>query len=638
MAKLNVFIPITKVDVAKRLVYGIATSEKVDKAGEVMDYDSTKPLYKEWTDDFEKATNGKSLGNVREMHSNIAAGKLTSISFDDENKKIEVCAHVVDDSSWKKVQEGVLTGFSHGGDYIARWKDKQNPEITRYTAKPSELSLVDNPCLAEATFELIRADGGRELRKFTSTQESNAMTKDSNDNYLLQQGWMAKDGTLHKKRESAEKSNAEFDAKELAKQTAAPAQDAIDALNKQLSNEAPAGDDAAKEGLAKKAQEDDDLAKAADDYFAKKDFSDDKRKELATSGKAMPDGSYLIENTEDLKNAVQAYGRAKDKAKTKAHIIARAKALNDTAALPEGWGAEKSAETGTLRKDLHTVARLACLIQELDWLHQCSESEERREGDDSKLPDELKQDIADICMTLRAMVDEETTELFSDDAEVEQLIEAIDEHFEVGPMEHAIRVNGLAKHVGAMKPFDEAELEKPEIKKRAESMVAFHQALQKAGARHSAADAARLQDIHDSAHEMHKCMGDMTKMAGEMKDNAIDMGAKGTKTEAEKTAPAGDLMKAENVKLSAQYSALAEQMTKMTFQLTDALARVKKVEDQPLPAKGALRNVNKGSEGSPASGGTPAASDIVIGPYDSPETMVAKMMKSALQKPQEGNP
>ena len=45
MSALRTFIPITKVDAARRLVYGLATAETEDRAGEICDYASTKPLY-----------------------------------------------------------------------------------------------------------------------------------------------------------------------------------------------------------------------------------------------------------------------------------------------------------------------------------------------------------------------------------------------------------------------------------------------------------------------------------------------------------------------------------------------------------------------------------------------------------------
>src|SRR5690349_18533378 len=120
---MHLFIPLTKVDAVHRLVYGVATAEVVDKSGEIMDYESTVPLYKEWSDDIAKASDGKSLGNVREMHGKSAAGKLTEILYNDDAKTIEVCAKVVDEAAWEKVLEGVYTGFSQGGKYVKKWKD-----------------------------------------------------------------------------------------------------------------------------------------------------------------------------------------------------------------------------------------------------------------------------------------------------------------------------------------------------------------------------------------------------------------------------------------------------------------------------------------------------------------------------------
>lgn len=51
----------------------------------------------------------------------------------------------------------------------------------------------------------------------------------------------------------------------------------------------------------------------------------------------MEDGSFPIHDVEDLKRAIKAYGRAKDKAATKKHIIKRARALKATDLIPEDW-------------------------------------------------------------------------------------------------------------------------------------------------------------------------------------------------------------------------------------------------------------------------------------------------------------
>ncbi|MGH6889796.1 MAG: hypothetical protein ACREHF_11485 [Rhizomicrobium sp.] len=162
----RLFIPLTKVDVEKRLVYGTVAEEIPDRAGEIMDYQSARPEFEAWSAEIAKASDGKSAGNLRAMHGQVAAGKLESLAFDDEGKRIECCGRVVDDGEWKKVLEGVYTGFSMGGKYLKRWPDGENPSLTRYTPQPVEVSLVDNPCIPTATFQVVKGDGSTELRKF----------------------------------------------------------------------------------------------------------------------------------------------------------------------------------------------------------------------------------------------------------------------------------------------------------------------------------------------------------------------------------------------------------------------------------------------------------------------------------------
>ena len=166
--QLNLFIPLSKADAAQRLIYGYATAELPDRSGEICDYATTKPYYEQWSADFAEASGGKSLGNLRAMHGRVAAGKISAIAFNDDEKRIEIAAKIVDDEEWRKIEEGVYTGFSQGGAYVKRWADPENPDITRYTACPSEISLVDLPCLPQATFELVKADGASEARAFAN--------------------------------------------------------------------------------------------------------------------------------------------------------------------------------------------------------------------------------------------------------------------------------------------------------------------------------------------------------------------------------------------------------------------------------------------------------------------------------------
>ncbi|MGD0144300.1 MAG: hypothetical protein ABSC92_14185 [Rhizomicrobium sp.] len=200
MTTLNLFVPLTKVDVEKRLVYGTVAEEIADRSGEIMDYETAKPEFAKWSADIAKASDGKSVGNLRSMHGSVAAGKLESIAFDDAAKRIEACGKVIDDGEWNKVLEGVYTGFSMGGKYLRRWRDAEAPHLTRYTPQPAEVSLVDNPCIPTATFEVVKADGSMELRKFKTP------TNVAPD---VEQGWRAKDGSFHATKAAALKHNAE---------------------------------------------------------------------------------------------------------------------------------------------------------------------------------------------------------------------------------------------------------------------------------------------------------------------------------------------------------------------------------------------------------------------------------------------
>jgi len=157
------YIPLIKADAAQRLVYG-SFDETPDRAGEICDYATARPAFEAWSAEMQKASGGKSLGNIRGQHDlKKAAGKLTDLTFDDAARRIDFVAHIVDDGEWKKVEEGVYTGFSPGGRYAKRWQDGAHK---RYTPIVGELSIVDLPCNPAAGFTMIKADGSEESREF----------------------------------------------------------------------------------------------------------------------------------------------------------------------------------------------------------------------------------------------------------------------------------------------------------------------------------------------------------------------------------------------------------------------------------------------------------------------------------------
>ncbi|HLY53957.1 MAG TPA: hypothetical protein VKS60_00285 [Stellaceae bacterium] len=288
------FIPLRKADSVQRLVYG-RIDETPDRAGEIFDYTSSKPEIERWSNDLAKASGGRSLGNVRAMHQLKAAGILTGLSFDDKSRAIEFCAHIVDDEEWQKIEAGVYTGFSPGGR--KRFLDATR---TRYTAFPSEISLVDLPCIPSATFTLVKADGAEVVRGFAATEPSD------------------------------------------------------EALAKALSG---AGSRRAYRGivLALPADRLGLFETAADLPLAKRDFSAAERRKLAAIGHAMPDGSFPIESRGDVEDAVHDWGRAGSSAAVKSHIIRRARAIGAEEALPKGWAGAADpadeADLGDLARD-----------------------------------------------------------------------------------------------------------------------------------------------------------------------------------------------------------------------------------------------------------------------------------------------
>ncbi len=411
------FFRLEKAAAAQRVIYA-TIDEAPDRSGEQFDYATSKPNFQAWSNEMKKASGGKSLGNVRAMHSLNAIGKLEDIAFDDDAKAIRIVAKVVDDEAWRKVEEGVFTGISPGG----KKKFIAGPgPYRRYTGLPSEISLVDVPCIPSATFTMVKADGGEETVKLKEPDAAQLLAADLAD---------ASD-------------RAGFRAVLMAQ-----AAEMMKALWPGLSEE-----------------------------WRKADYSSDERDAMAKSGEAEEDGSYPIKTKSDLEDAIQAFGRSKDKAKTKAHIVKRATALGLTDELPEDW--DGSTKKKDMKKGLDEVAQLASLLSCLTWLSACVADEGRWEEDKSGMPKRLAAWIVAGAEILPAMATEEAQEAIRD------LTAA------VASLPAVAADAAMAKSA--------AELEE----------------LAKAGARNSKGDMARIQAIHDHASDLGAvCGDDMAKSHG----------------------------------------------------------------------------------------------------------------------------
>lgn len=362
MPQLNqgmLFAQLSKVDEVTKQVWGVIAAESPDKANEVMDYDASVPHFRKWSDDIAAATGGASLGNVRVMHKNEIGGKLVEINYNDTDKVIEVCAKVADDKTWNLVKGGFLTGFSIGGKYGAKTTGEDG--VTKYVAIPSEVSLVDNPCLGKAHFTMMKADGTSVEQEF---QVSDAAT----------------DG------DAQPNSNAEPAEGDAPATDPAPAQDG--------------GDNAAA----------DDAAKAAPDEIKQVWTLDGKNFEKKADAYA-----YQAKMNDPLFVALQKASGGDNSAP--------AEPFNwSEIANPELGKAVKSAviiraavgASDNLAKGLYAVRSLANQIQELDWLCDGTSWEALVEGDNSQVPAMLIEGLKQLSAALVAMVEEEVAELLAE--------------------------------------------------------------------------------------------------------------------------------------------------------------------------------------------------------------------------------
>ena len=185
MPEKRLFFPITKIDEERRLIYGCASSEEVDNANEIFDYEGSKPYIQAWSDSYLKKTTDAgqepSAGNLRSMHKAVSAGKLENVIFDDAGKKVDVIAKVTDDAEWYKCLTGTYTGFSFGGKPVGKkWIDTAKAAM-RYIINPNELSLADSPCVPSAIFyEVLKCDGTTETRQHKAATRGGETLKNIN--------------------------------------------------------------------------------------------------------------------------------------------------------------------------------------------------------------------------------------------------------------------------------------------------------------------------------------------------------------------------------------------------------------------------------------------------------------------------
>ena len=134
-------------------VYGKATDDSIDIDQQICDGDWLKRAMPAWF---------KSGGNIREQHSNIAAGVAKEYEAKADGHYIGVL--VVDPVSVKKVDAGVLKGFSVGIKNPRVVRDSKAANGRIIDGQIVEVSLVDRPANPNCQLVLAKSvDGEKDL-------------------------------------------------------------------------------------------------------------------------------------------------------------------------------------------------------------------------------------------------------------------------------------------------------------------------------------------------------------------------------------------------------------------------------------------------------------------------------------------
>jgi len=380
-------------------VYGKATGPDLDLDQQICDADWLKTAMPQWL-----ATGA----NVREMHASIAAGVGIELNADGEDWYLK--SEVVDSGTQKKVEKGVLKGYSIGikGARIVKSEDAPNGRIVG--GQIVEVSLVDRPANPTATVGIAKAINGGELEitKTLDMQEVIPNTQMTHDAGSIQQE------VIYNEEHSI--ANSDDPSEYPAARPCAGCNGTGRTMQMGATCEVCGGSGQSTAEVITPGNDfpniiEDDDDKAVEAETEKKDYSDKQRQNLADKGQALPDGSYPIKTVGDLKNAIKAFGRAKDKAATKAHIKARAEALGKEDLLPDNW---KDVEADVEKME-HDPDDLAAVRQSLINLIK-AELDEMASGEENEICDiyELTRALdLFLCWWEKEAEEEETTEPFS---------------------------------------------------------------------------------------------------------------------------------------------------------------------------------------------------------------------------------
>lgn len=317
MTTAYAWAPITKTvreDDGTIVVYGPAASSALDRDQQRLDETWLDQAMPRWLAEG---------GGVREQHDpKRAVGVGVGLSKGDDGTHL-LAARIVDPVAVKKIEHGVLKGFSVG---------IKNPRVEMGKADAPnglivggdviEVSVVDRPANPECRFDMAKADAAGDLQ-------------------------LVEDAQVVEK------------ADEAAAVTAAVAGSVIG----EAELRALIDDQVLKTATATAAYSSNGIDKA--------DLTAAGRKKAAASGAAMEDGSYPITTKADLRKAIKAVGRGgADHDAIRKHIIKRAQALGLEAMVPDDWNSDGSVDKTDAPDEtaVETIAKAEGILRDVRGL------------------------------------------------------------------------------------------------------------------------------------------------------------------------------------------------------------------------------------------------------------------------------
>lgn len=350
-------------DGGKPTVWGVATWEKPDSDDECCDYESAVPVYQAWSGKALKRTKGAgqdaSLGNVRVQHGAAVGGKVTKVEFDDADKQILLGSEPIDDAMYQALKGGFYTGYSQGGSYA--WRQCNVCET------PLPMQQGNNYCPTCDKFVIVRYG----LKKLAEVSYVDSPATGEGFEHV--------------------KSNGSTEILKFAKKESTVAK------TKTVGGVALPSHCFAYVGDPEKTET----------WKLPIEFPGDEKKTVRHIRNALA----RFEQTKGIPDGEKAKVKATIEAAARSHGVE----VNGEKS-ERGMGLLKAAidaaaESKGLAKGLYEVSRFADILQSMASLYECALFEREIEGDDSEVPDELKEMLASMTETFISMATEEAKEL-----------------------------------------------------------------------------------------------------------------------------------------------------------------------------------------------------------------------------------